>query len=374
MILLMALIFEDSVVDYASESPLSPELDLGAPDGNEPVQPTELAVRYGVSEHRMFKNTGKSPLLLFCRFIQSPCSFTPREHCAERRFMSTSKEISCILLHTWELVDSGCWMDPEATPCSLDEVQIHPMYQQAQWLDGNIPLGKGMPGLWEDRNPVVWKAIEPSLKLATLFLQAAQKSPWVDALLFGARQKVPDDELAFLPPDGVTDFSVHLRTREEFIQNLGSQLHWFDRLLPIMRRAVASARVESPCHMTPNSSFNIGGEGYALPATTRWFNPDPSKRIITALHLELLEPLLRNDLTSSERLAQQLLVANCVSDGTLQTSVPVNASSAERWEFEQTLRIRLDVLQTWIRKQEQDQVVYERDVEFVKKVGSQTKK
>jgi hypothetical protein len=176
----MAFVFENAVdIDEPFSPPLYPELDpqTMAPR-YQPDSPTALADRYGLSDHSMFKNTGKSAITP----ILPPDSnaIPPLDGNALRRALKHEEIQRSRLIDfaTWELVDSGSWMSDATKSPEFDAVPIHALYEKPQWIDGNIPIGLGPPGVWEAKNPVVWDLLVPSLKLATLFLQASPLFPW----------------------------------------------------------------------------------------------------------------------------------------------------------------------------------------------------
>ena len=171
----MALILEDSITNYEPDPPLDPEPN----PGDKARSPTELARRYGASEHPMFRNTGKSSIIPIDPLLPNP--IRPHSPNTLRRAQA-HEEIQRNILKfftTWELIDSGSWMNEDARPCKLDQVPIHQLYQKSQWLNGNISVGDRLDdGIWEGQNPVVWNELEPCLKLATLFLESSQASHW----------------------------------------------------------------------------------------------------------------------------------------------------------------------------------------------------
>ena len=76
---------------------------------------------------------------------------------------------------------------------------IHPVFAQDKWEKDVpaqftmkrklYPLGKDRKnrlrdGYWTGHNPLVWKALEPSLKLASKFVENAHLFPWVRLHLF----------------------------------------------------------------------------------------------------------------------------------------------------------------------------------------------
>jgi hypothetical protein len=77
-----------------------------------------------------------------------------------------------------ELQETGCWDKADAKVCNLSGVQIHPLYQQLRWGVGKSDIGNGYTGTWSGQNPLVWEALEPSLKLASLFINHSHIWRW----------------------------------------------------------------------------------------------------------------------------------------------------------------------------------------------------
>jgi hypothetical protein len=75
-----------------------------------------------------------------------------------------------------QMTDYGCWDKPDAKPNNLNS-PIHPLYQHHLWMNGVGLTGNGYPGKWEMRNPIVRKALEPCLRLASLLLLRASTRP-----------------------------------------------------------------------------------------------------------------------------------------------------------------------------------------------------
>jgi len=143
----------------------------------EPLPPTELAHRYGQSQHRFFRGTGKSAITP----TSPPNASIPRPVRELQRARHHERIQSARLLGfaTWELKDSGCYITDNAQPSDLvGNVTIHPLFQLDKWINGVIPIGNGYTGVWEGKNSVVWYAIGPSLRLATTLLTASSLSPW----------------------------------------------------------------------------------------------------------------------------------------------------------------------------------------------------
>jgi hypothetical protein len=75
-----------------------------------------------------------------------------------------------------QMTDYGCWDKPDAKPNNLD-TPIHPLYQTHIWMNGIGLIGNGYSGKWEMKNPIVRKALEPCLRLASLLLLRASTRP-----------------------------------------------------------------------------------------------------------------------------------------------------------------------------------------------------
>ncbi|CAG8980750.1 hypothetical protein HYALB_00013070 [Hymenoscyphus albidus] len=76
---------------------------------------------------------------------------------------------------------------------------IHRLYRKENWYQEKpfqiIPVNDYF-GDWNVDNPLVWKAIEPVLRLATRLLVSAQFSGvWLDGLLHGPRDHIPQTEI-----------------------------------------------------------------------------------------------------------------------------------------------------------------------------------
>jgi hypothetical protein len=171
----MAFVFENEPEWDRSSPPSSPELPFGPGQQILPAPLTELATRYGTAKNSIFYNTGKSAITPIHEpdlTILSPKS-QKRAQTHERVQRQKLNDFA-----TWELVESGSWIDNDVKYPNLDTVQIHALYQQNQWLAGNIPIGGNFTGVWEARNPVVWRLLVPILKLATILLHTSTELPW----------------------------------------------------------------------------------------------------------------------------------------------------------------------------------------------------
>lgn len=172
----MALVFENPPSE--PRPPVSPILGPIFGPAPEPAPPTKLAARYGISGHPVFQNTGQSGITPTSPFISTKHpNPSPKTDWRNRKleYIQRSKLQD---FATWELLESGFWISEAVEECALDDVPVHALYEQTRWVDGNIPMGENIPGVWDGKNPVVWNIIKPSLQLATLILQAVPLSPW----------------------------------------------------------------------------------------------------------------------------------------------------------------------------------------------------
>lgn len=146
---------------------------------DEGVHDTPFASRYGRSTARQFRNTGKSGI-------------TPI-HPPDIKVIQTERELRRAQNHekiqrrklnsfaTWELENSGCWLQADATPSDLiycPEIGIQPCFSRENWIPGNIPLDLPFEGVWSGQNDMVWNALGPSIRLATLIINGSFMLPW----------------------------------------------------------------------------------------------------------------------------------------------------------------------------------------------------
>lgn len=140
--------------------------------------------------------------------------------------------------------------------------------------------------------------------------------------MHGPRNIVPQEDSE--NRDGKVDTSFHTRPHEEFMATVqsGDNTKWFNQLVGGVNIVIGSRLDGSYCYVSPMFPKRwIGGNEHA--ATTYPLNHPTASRdghlhgdlqgILMAIYLEILQPLLREDLEASERLAQQLHVACLVS-------------------------------------------------------------
>lgn len=162
---------EDSASSVGSLSPLLHPATF-PPDFKPDL--TKYAERYGASKHEYFKNTGKSGISP----ISPPNPFFPQSPRKLRRARLEERIQRKRLTDfaSWELKDSGSWSTDEAALSDLAaSVPLHHLYRRDMWLRGNVPIGNGYEGVWDAHEQVVWDAILPALRLASLLLNRALK-------------------------------------------------------------------------------------------------------------------------------------------------------------------------------------------------------
>jgi len=137
----------------------------------------------------------------------------------------------------------------------------------------------------------------------------------LDALASGPRNVVPPIEMASDPlPGEFPDISFHTRPQADFIRDINLQSVYFNDLCSQMRLGIVSGKKDTKCDLILNQPPVVIGPSGAN-ATTRPLianngtNRDVFQGIFTAMHIDILEPLLRTDLTASERVAQQCYIS-----------------------------------------------------------------
>ncbi|KAF8865029.1 hypothetical protein BDZ45DRAFT_471392 [Acephala macrosclerotiorum] len=181
----------------------------------------------------------------------------------------------------------------------LAEVPIHPLLEQARWLEllplhlAPVPLGNGRKGFWEASNQVVWDAMVPAIKLASKLLTQPESSLWWHALLFGDYEEIPEDELDW---DGETP---EIRERFRWNQALTTQhpdIHskvqrQLEKLNQVIDFRIANGMMMDP----PNILGGYNASGQTIPQSAQ-------ERITVDITRELIEPLLNDKITTAERL------------------------------------------------------------------------
>ncbi|KAH9219453.1 hypothetical protein DL95DRAFT_457524 [Leptodontidium sp. 2 PMI_412] len=213
-----------------------------------------------------------------------------------------------------ELDDLGCWSQSEAKKSDLPDGKTipPPFLSQGSWQLGKIPIEHGSLGMWDVNNPIVWNALMPSLLLVSQWILSAHMETWIDGISLNEWQKVPANEVPdgfpkdhpayqaffFEPRDGIT-VAQNIELQRKQIRNLKAYLRYKIDIIPTDGLPVGSL---------------ICGLHTADPATHKNRKYDVST---VTIDVQILRPLLRPDITESERLVQQLLVAKTIMHETM---------------------------------------------------------
>ncbi|KAE8440623.1 hypothetical protein EG329_007025 [Mollisiaceae sp. DMI_Dod_QoI] len=205
-----------------------------------------------------------------------------------------------------ELTDYGAYPDLNAKPSTLrnpidfrgKSISMVPI--EANGHAYSDSLGDN-PGTWCAGNPTVWGVLEPVLKLASRFLSNIQTNILVDAFLFGDFRELPPEKWTRKTPSDPPRYSFHAR--------------------PVTDRdeAEVKTRLQTVLHMVLKDEFEYSiGFGHpsqqvrsgvqdpkVYQAFTRIATEGKKGRIHTVLNIDNFQPLLRNDLTVSERMAEE---------------------------------------------------------------------
>lgn len=79
---------------------------------------------------------------------------------------------------SWELMDAGALNKQDADPTGLAGIAIDKFFARKRWLKGEIDIGEGFEGKFEGGNDVVWEALLPSLRLASVIIWNMKYWPW----------------------------------------------------------------------------------------------------------------------------------------------------------------------------------------------------
>ncbi|KAM0152810.1 hypothetical protein ACHAPG_007473 [Botrytis cinerea] len=180
---------------------------------------------------------------------------------------------------------------------------IHPCFEESKWLTENdMPKHKGaIPilgdeiGFWMADNPVVWTLLKPCLQLATMMLHNECKYSWLDALLNGSYEDVPESI------EGIKLQRFFSRTHSE-------------------RTSRSSPRILENSIQNMTSKVVFGFHSGYEEVTTGLPRSRTSRNAITRNHTifdrievlvstEMAQPLLRDDLTDAEKMGNRLRIA-----------------------------------------------------------------
>ncbi|KAG4027309.1 hypothetical protein MFRU_031g00570 [Monilinia fructicola] len=183
------------------------------------------------------------------------------------------------------------------------ENPIHPCFALERWVvesqmpkhKGAIPILGREEGFWIANNPVVWRMLKPCLRLATLMLHHECKYSWLDALLNGRSEAVPNS------PKGLKLQRFFSRRHGERINHCSPEI--IERTIQDL-----TSRVVLGFH----SGYEDVATGLPRSRTSRnaiTRNHTVYDRIEVLISIELAQPLLRIDLTDAEKMGNRLRVA-----------------------------------------------------------------
>lgn len=99
------------------------------------------------------------------------------------------------------------------------DAPIHPVFGKDRWessvrkdytrqslytLPGKL-VGSAQDAVWVAQNPVVWRTLEPSLRLASVMIENLPKTPWFDALMMAVRENIPFHRI---PPEALLTANI----------------------------------------------------------------------------------------------------------------------------------------------------------------------
>ncbi|CZR68826.1 uncharacterized protein PAC_18726 [Phialocephala subalpina] len=211
-----------------------------------------------------------------------------------------------------KLQEAGCFGGDHLLPINLP-AQIHPFWSLERWRPSLAEdISHGYSGKWDVKgNKMVNDAVLPVLYLATMILSRVVTWSWWDALMLGDRRRVPlEDCKNGCPPSNnmaYEAYSFHLRrntmgTDANAVPN--SHLRVFTSKI-VLRIA---SRVAYNLQNSIDKDFGLAYGWYTTARTPR-SRPDEYPGGSITISSEMVLPLLRDDLSVSERLLQQFLVA-----------------------------------------------------------------
>ncbi|QSZ33143.1 hypothetical protein DSL72_002729 [Monilinia vaccinii-corymbosi] len=261
---------------------------------------SEFKKKYGPQPGRPNdKHSGLTPILPFISktgIAISSRSILRREEKQRSMFRGfTAKELLDL--------DANITNSRPLKPSDLDS-PIHPCFKRSRWLQrgpGHDPhsLGTLGPGRWVASNDRVWKILQPTLRLVSLLLENINKD-FYDSILRGPRTPIDPDRFPDNPPACATQEALHtLRSYKS-------------RGLPPQDPALQQSRDDLLKGLTEYVSFRFreksdilvynGCTALGIYTDT---NGNRSPRALITLDQRNYEPLLRKNITTSERLSYQ---------------------------------------------------------------------
>jgi hypothetical protein len=137
---------------------------------------TEYAKRYGLSHRDLYKGTRKSGLTP----VDPPLDLStlaPSEQ-LDWDLIEQSQRYEMAGFTSWEVMDCGSLIKEDVETDGLAEIKIHPVFCRSRWMDTDIEIGEGLEGTWSASNEIVWQALLPVIRLATLAWMNIGMWPW----------------------------------------------------------------------------------------------------------------------------------------------------------------------------------------------------
>ncbi|TAQ89684.1 hypothetical protein B7494_g1968 [Chlorociboria aeruginascens] len=216
---------------------------------------------------------------------------------------------------TLELNELDALTNRDLKPNDLNN-PIHPAFRRDRWLEDEVAISRkialypitipGMTGTFNAHNPVVWHQLEPCLRLVSHILARIYQHPLFDALLFGDVRDIhesrfsAEDKLKTPLEELQTQYKTfHLRPVDPSnAQNTLRELDRINDILKVKLNLIFGSESKDP-----------GGKDVRDAACGLTMLRAVKGDIYISLAHEEFESLLRTDLTSSRRLAEQFTVA-----------------------------------------------------------------
>ncbi|KAH6665754.1 hypothetical protein B0J14DRAFT_679087 [Halenospora varia] len=179
---------------------------------------------------------------------------------------------------------------------------------------------EGHDGLWHAHNPVVWQILEPILRLATRIYICVLGKTFVEALVCGEYRDVPahldlrnNIERAYMGP---LRYFFQRKPGEMDDEERLSRYRFLNRALEIkLQLGIGDGLCNCYDRETPTPNFRWSGatQGYYSKPDIDLGMLNGTPRVAELIDVQLakgvLQPFLRNDLTTSERMVQRTFVA-----------------------------------------------------------------
>ncbi|TVY83745.1 hypothetical protein LSUE1_G001148 [Lachnellula suecica] len=290
-----------------------------------PQMKTPMGAKYGVIN----KATGRSGLTpvdsLFPVDLKKPTGKALQDRKLDRR-MEDYQRANLYGFTTRELVELDAITSRNLKTPNISN-NILPVMGKDRWeiqpdtqygRTGSYPIGKGYSGDWNVRNPIVWAAIQPSLRLASRMLMNFHLLPWFDALLLGDTHPVDANRRPALLPN---EKPLNLRTmhiRREKGSNVRSSFQTAtERDDYFAQMCIAPTALELSFNKSSENALNgvpySGSEPSSNAHAEAYFDPNLKPPIFRLyMNISNIEPLLNSNLTDAERLNGQWYVANTI--------------------------------------------------------------